>query len=602
MKRNLSPTYKGYFIKRFTIVSAFSLLIFLGVYILGVSLLVNQQRIIVKEDQKRKVISEKNLLEHLLDEAVLDLRVMTDSRMFKSFFSKSATNNPNRSHFEDLMRDLLTEKKNYYQIRFLDSLGMEIFRVDRVNDEPHVCNQDELQDKSQRYYFQEAIGLEAGGIYISPFDLNIEHRQIEKPFRPMIRICIPVFKGGHKAVGVNVLNFDGTRMLEELNEETVTGLGNSYLVNQVGYFLNAPDSALEWGFMFQNKKHITIKTLFDEDYEQISTLDFGQFESRRGLFTIATANPFAKLGEHVFDDVYPKSYSWKVISFIPRSELSLSAFGFLEKVVLLFILTSIVGIFLVYLYANAWARKQQAQVDLAESEKHLRLANQTKDRFFSMLSHDLKNASGTIAYYLEFMKEQYETFSEDEKKMHLKDVSEAALQHNRLLYEILDWAKLQQGRTEFKPINILVEDMLEEQKSMVELALKKKGIELELDVEKDTQLFGDLEMIKTIFRNLINNAIKFSHRDSKIQLIARQKAEQVEVRVIDFGVGMREQDAGKILDLDSKIQQKGTENEGGTGFGLKMVAELVQKNDGQIHVESELGKGSSFIVSFSSGK
>lgn len=599
---NLKKVNHSYFIRRFFIVFLIFFILSSVSLLIGINLMVKQQLADIKSDQRREILTEKNLIEHLMDEAVLDLQTISESQLFQLFFSGEKADPVYQDYFNDLLEDLMVQKSNYYQLRHLNLAGKEVFRIDWQNGKPHICSQDELQDKSDRYYFKQALQLNKGEIYVSPFDLNIEHGKVEQPHRPMIRICIPVYGADDAKSGINVLNFDGTNLIRDLDEKASMGIGEVYLINHDGYFLNAPDTSIEWGFMFPNKKEVSLKTIFSEDYNRIKETSNGQFRAESGLYAITTVYPFAKLGDKVLNSLKPRNYSWKIMSFIPQRSLRLGVLVPLGKLLLLYGFILIGGLIFAYLYSNIALRKYEAQQELIESEKKLKLSNLTKDRFFSIISHDLKNASGSISGYLKFMRENFEAFSDEEKMSHLDDVNFAASQHNKLLHEILDWARLQQGKVDFNPTQFDVRSLFQEQKDLVELSLRDKGLNIEIKVDQDLNVYGDREMLKTVFRNLINNAIKFSFRNNKIVLSGKKKAEKVELSVIDFGMGMKIEDAEKIFDLNSKVQKAGTENEAGTGFGLKLVAELVEKNQGTIQVESELGKGSSFIVSLPSGK
>ncbi|WP_159521283.1 sensor histidine kinase [Sunxiuqinia indica] len=569
---------------------------------MGFQVMLSERTMELKASQKQKVLAEKNLMEHLLDDAVLDLMIMSDSRLFQSFFISKVDDSNQRNNFNDLVEKLFGLKSNYYQLRHLDLDGMEVFRIERRNGKPYICTPDELQDKSQRYYFTNSLDLEADEFYVSPLDLNVEHGEIEQPYRPLIRICVPVFDPAGKKIGINVLNFDATGIIRELDEGSNSINGINFLINEQGYFLNANDSVLEWGFMFPERNNLTIDDVFQEDAEVIVDTEYAQFEGEEGLFTSAIIDPFIRLGNRDFKGRQKDRYSWKVISFVDSSHLGISSFLPLTSILGLYAVVVLVGMLFGYFYAQNAFRKYQSQLALIDSERDLRIANQSKNQFFSIISHDLKNASGVIANYLEFMQEAYADFSEEERKSHLKDIGFAAKQHNKLLYDILDWARIQMGKVVVEPETIWVDKLIEEQMQLVEIPLKNKGLRIEAELKEKLTIYGDKEMIKTIFRNLINNAIKFSHRESSIRIEARDLVDRIELQVIDFGLGMRESDAEKIFDLSSKVQQPGTENESGTGFGLKLVAELVQKNKGTIRVESELGKGSSFILNFPSGK
>ena len=600
MKNQFVKEYNRYFVRHFLTLSVIIFLLLTLFFLVGLGLLVRQKTREIKTEQQRKVLSEQYFLEYTLKESVYDLRVMTENQFVRDCLAGKYTDKKIKNYFNGFLTDLFKQKTNYYQYRFLNEQGMEIFRIGRINGNPVISTPGELQDKIGRYYFVETNKLDNGYVYISPFDLNIEHEKIEKPFRPMIRICIPVFDGTNR-IGVNVLNYDGTNLMDELREKISHEAGSSYLINKDGYFLDAPDTLLEWGFMFPAKKEFTTAHVFPADFQKIKETADGQFETSRGIYTLATVYPFGGLSPKAGECIDGRAYSWKILSFIPQSEMAFTSFIPLDILLLFYAVALFLGLIFAYFYSNIALGKYQVQQKLVKSEKDLRIANQTKDRFFSILSHDLKNASGAISSYLDLINKNFESFSEEEKKMHLSDVTHAASMQTKLLYEILDWARLQQGKVIFNPEKLFAEALFSEQKELVELSLKSKELVLDFDLDPGVTVFGDKEMVKTILRNLVNNAIKFSYRDNRIVLSGKRRGERTELRVTDFGTGMRAAEQEKLFDLSAKVHQPGTENEEGSGFGLKLVLELVKKNNGSLQVESEPGKGSSFIVILPAG-
>ncbi len=587
--------YKRYFIRHFLIMCITLTLFFIG----GLKFLKYQRINEIKVGQVRKILSDQYLIEHSFKESVYDLEVMTENQLFKDVLTGKNSDKKIQNYLDGLVTDLFTYKKNYYQLRFINSEGMEVFRMERDNGNPVMAPQERLQDKSKRYYFQEAIKLEKGNIYVSPFDLNIEHGKLEKPFRPMIRICIPVF-AGTKKIGINVLNYDGTKFLENFRKNAIRETGITYLINKEGYFLNAPDTLLEWGFIFPDKKDMKISGIFGEDASLIQKTNDGQFETKKGIYTIATVYPFVKIGIEKKGLIPWEDYSWKIFSVVPKAQISFTSFIPFHILLLFYFVILVVGAIFAYYYSRMAFRKHQAQESLVESEKKLRISNQIKDQFFSILSHDMKNASGAISSYLELINEDFDYFSQEEKKMNLNKATHAASMLTKLLLEILEWARLQQDKVKFTPEKLDVAVLFEEQKSQVELALKNKELLLEFDLDAGLKIFADKGMIKTVLRNLISNAIKFSYRNSRIILSGKRKEERTELKVTDYGIGMTETYKKKIFDLGANVHTSGTENEEGSGFGLKLVFELVRRNKGTIMVESEPNKGSSFIISLPS--
>lgn len=571
-------------------------------FVLGVALLVVEKRNDIRISQEKKIFSGKVFLEQVLETSFEDIAVMANSQIFITLMAGQDLKGDMDHLFQSLLTDVFNAKPHYNQLRFLDNEGMEKYRVERIGGITHQVRNQNLQDKSGRYYFKEALKLKKGEYYVSPFDLNVENGKIEIPVRPMIRICAGVFDKTGKKSGVLVVNFDGSDVYRKFKHRINNYPGDAYLVNEDGFFLVAPDASLEWGFMFDDNSEKQLARVFEDDHEVIEKTNDGQFTVENGLYSIASVNPLSNIRRYVRNNIYPLDYHWKLISFLPKKEFAV--FTLVPFYTLLFLFIFLIGMsfLLAWFYTNMWFKEYCAQMQLIASERKLKDINETRHRFLSIISHDLKNSSVGISAFLSFLIENFDMFSDEEKLSNLNDLNQATTQHNKLLVEILDWARLQQGTVKFEPHRVDVQALFQEQVENVQLMLKNKGLQVKLQVQQDLEVFGDLEMLKTVFRNLLNNAIKFSNPDEEIILRGKSKAEFVELSVQDHGVGIAEEDIEKLFKVDSKFFRKGTQQEEGSGFGLKLVAGLVAKNNGVIHVESEVGKGSSFIVSLPSGK
>ncbi|MBT3361128.1 MAG: PAS domain S-box protein [Rhodospirillales bacterium] len=239
---------------------------------------------------------------------------------------------------------LVSNKRLYDQARFIDKTGMEIARVNFNNGLPVAVPKEVLQDKSQRYYFREALALNKGEIYFSPLDLNIEQGKIEKPFKPMIRLATPVFnKEGHKR-GVVILNYFGAKLIEQFETEATGNFGDAMILNSNGYWLNAPNPGLEWGFMLDHGK--AFAKSFPETWERIKKADKGQFRDQNGLFTFETVYPllegFKSSTEtnaafaQSMGKVEGRAYFWKIVSQVPSANLTALAERETRKILLVF--------------------------------------------------------------------------------------------------------------------------------------------------------------------------------------------------------------------------------------------------------------------------
>ena len=168
------------------------------------------------------------------------------------------------------------------------------------------------------------------------------------------------------------------------------------------------------------------------------------------------------------------------------------------------------------------------------------------------------------------------------------------MQTLRLLENLLEWANSQRGKVSFNPGQIKLDELLDEEISILTDMAKEKNIALKSSVTSNLIVFADRNMIRTILRNLISNAIKFTHRDGQVDVKASSSNNEVEVEVSDSGIGMTQEIISKLFRIDANLSTPGTENEKGTGLGLFLCKEFVEKHGGRIWVESEEGTGSVF--------
>ena len=228
---------------------------------------------------------------------------------------------------------------------------------------------------------------------------------------------------------------------------------------------------------------------------------------------------------------------------------------------------------------------------LEQRTSELKESNETKDQFFSIIAHDLKGPLAPVLGLLEIISKNYNLFSEEDKLVYIDDCYKSAQDMNALLDNLLRWGRIQIGGVSWSPQIIDVYSIADSVILTLQNIAKAKGIKLKNNIPENIKAFGDENMIKTVVLNLVNNAIKFTHKDGLIEVAAEVKDSRVEIVVSDNGVGIDEQDVKYLFDIDKKTQHQGTNKETGTGLGLIIVKELVEKNKGSIRVESELNKG-----------
>lgn len=245
---------------------------------------------------------------------------------------------------------------------------------------------------------------------------------------------------------------------------------------------------------------------------------------------------------------------------------------------------------------------QQRTLELSDVNIELRKANETKDKFLAIVSHDIKNPLAAIQSVSSDLLENDNMYTYKERRELLHIISRSMKHLQILLSNLSNWSQLQNSEItpHFSSCDLF--SMINNNKKLVLASLRKKDLDISISVDPNIKVWADCEMINTIIRNLISNAIKFSHKGSGIHINAHNKGQYVELQVIDFGVGMTEKQVKNLFVPGLSQSLPGTEEERGTGFGLLMVHEFVKLNQGKINVISEPGNGSSFIITLMSSK
>jgi len=237
---------------------------------------------------------------------------------------------------------------------------------------------------------------------------------------------------------------------------------------------------------------------------------------------------------------------------------------------------------------------EQKNKTIEQSENELKVLNASKNKFFSIIAHDLKNPFHTVMGYSWLLSKDYEHFTEDERRKFASDIHHSTNNIFRLLQNLLEWSRSQTGRLIFSPRNIEFKKVIENSVNVLHSLAEQKNIEIKLEYDNDLILFADPLMIETVLRNLINNAIKFTPENGLIEVSAIQITDQISICVKDSGIGISEEDVRNLFQIDSTVKRKGTNNEDGSGLGLILCKEFVYKNNGTIWVNSSPGVGSSF--------
>ncbi len=229
-------------------------------------------------------------------------------------------------------------------------------------------------------------------------------------------------------------------------------------------------------------------------------------------------------------------------------------------------------------------------------ERELRELNASKDKFFSIISHDLKNPLSLLLGYGEVLAKNWPQLSEKEIHQFTKGIVSTANQLHQLLETLLHWASLQSGRMPFQPFMLNLKQVFSVVLMLFGNAIEQKQLQISSSVSPEVYVNADEHMLSSLLQNLISNAIKFSKPEGMIRIKAQPYQEHIELTVTDHGVGIPASQLSRLFQMDQRVTTPGTAKEKGTGLGLLLCKEFVEKHHGTITVDSEVGKGTTFRV------
>lgn len=239
-------------------------------------------------------------------------------------------------------------------------------------------------------------------------------------------------------------------------------------------------------------------------------------------------------------------------------------------------------------------KRKESERALEESRQNLKKANATKDKFFSIIAHDLRNPLGSFREVTNMLAESFESMKDEDKIEFIHLMKDSSNQLYNLMENLLVWSRSQRGVIEYNPETVDVNLLAENVASLLKMSAGKKNIEIINEIPEKTRVKADANMITTIVRNLVSNAVKFTPEGGKISLVSESKDNFLYVSVSDSGIGMTKEEMKKLFRIDIQHTTRGTNDEQGTGLGLILCKEFAEKHDGEITVESKKGKGSKF--------
>ena len=247
------------------------------------------------------------------------------------------------------------------------------------------------------------------------------------------------------------------------------------------------------------------------------------------------------------------------------------------------------------------SKRKETESQLNKLATELIELNSMRDRLYSVIGHDLRSPFNAILGFSQLLVESYDEFSDNDRREFASNINLVARNTYELLVNLLDWSMSQLGRSKFAPEKIRLQDLVDETFKLLKFNATPKGISLISSVPADLVIHADRNMMLTIIRNLVSNGIKFSSYEGAVEILAIKRGELVDISVADNGIGMTAQEADQLFQTESLIARSGTADEQGTGLGLIISRDFVERHGGKIRVTSEPGLGSRFIITLPAG-
>ncbi len=486
----------------------------------------------------------------------------------------------------------------YDQIRWLDQTGLERVRVNYAGGKASVVPADQLQPKADRYYFVESFRLDAGALYLSPFDLNIEQGAIELPYKPTLRLGTPLVDADGRH-GIFILNYLGQDLLDAFAEAANHTVDPLMLVNRNGFWLHGQEARDEWGFMF-GRNDATLARRSPQAWAQIRAAAEGQVELSDGLWSWQTIVPLREIDRGARssrDRPETGDEEWKAVSYVPAA--SLNAIRARTWELLVPIAAILIG--LAGLGCGLLARSRQRIVALNDSlgrrATEAEAANVAKARFLANMSHEIRtpmNAILSLAYLLEKA-----PLGADELDL----VGKIRIAGRSLLgtiNDILDVSKIEAGRLELERAPFRLADVLDRLAAILSTSVAASDLELIIGPPpaEAAILIGDALRLLQVLVNLAANAIKFTQAGEvavQVTTVAREGSRlTLRFSVRDTGVGIPPDQQAAIFAPFAQADSSTTRRFGGTGLGLTISRHLVAAMGGEIGLVSQPGQGSEF--------
>lgn len=372
------------------------------------------------------------------------------------------------------------------------------------------------------------------------------------------------------------------------------------------------ESGESYGFNSQGK--IVTNSRLEEKLEGINEFNFeneadSTLAKQENKFSLCKGYVLIEIedyeGENIYEVcVWDDTLNMGVATRINSKE-ALKGYLFMRKILILIIVgLFVMGFIMINIIVNARQNeenilkenKRELEYIVEERTKELTHNIKTKDKFFSILAHDLRSPFSGLLVLLDLLLKNPKSFSEEEKTNMLEEIFKSSEQLFKLLENLLSWSRSQTNEITLNPEKVSIHDLIKVNFNLQLQNANNKEIKLINEIDESLNVFADRNTIDTVFRNLISNAIKFTNPGGTVKIKSSPNKKMVKVFVQDNGIGIPQENLKKLFKIEEKISTKGTNNEEGTGIGLALCKEFIELNGGQIYVDSKPEVGTVFIV------
>lgn len=500
----------------------------------------------------------------------------------------------------------LKRKRNYNRINILVPGQKKLFQVDYTNDtiQSRTLTQVDLNKNGRNRKIEELFQHKYSISKIKPL-LQSE----DKPQHFAIALATTIEnETKEKAILSLSSSFDITlkkmRRDKQILFDNQKVLGRTFIIDHHGIKVYDIDNVKQY-CTHDSISTCTFLKSYLKQKDRFDKTESGSFISKKGFFSFTTINFGAILEQLLKENHYqydkknlPYDIEYKIVSYIPEDSYKLYGSQRISRLIVIYLVILFLLIIISYLSATALSNKIYNQILLRKSSKKLKEANNAKDKFIKILAHDLKNPIMSIQGFSTIIHEDDPAFSKEQKNNYARLILQSTKGMLQLIDEVLTWSKSQNGDLKINSEKISVNETIDKALNLIGLQAIKKEITILKDLEENLYINTDRNMFITVIRNLTSNAIKFSHRGKYIKIESLRNGNMCEIRIKDNGVGISEKQLKKIFEIGEKTHTKGTENEKGTGLGLVLCKEFIDKNNGEITIDSQIDRGTTITLIF----